>query len=106
MEGRFSSTSPARGVVRVIRPTCGRRTGAGEPKVLPTEGLSVQTGADWLPDGKRVLLTANEPGHGPRLFLQDLSAGKPRAISPEGYRAFGRAVSPDGKFAAVAGPDH
>jgi len=110
-EGVGRALSPdGRWVLAIVRPTSNAQavlypTGAGEPKPLPTEGLTVQTGADWLPDGKRVLLTANEPGHGPRLFLQDLSGGKPRAISPEGYRAFGRAVSPDGKFAAVAGPD-
>ncbi|HKD10494.1 MAG TPA: protein kinase, partial [Thermoanaerobaculia bacterium] len=79
-------------------------TGAGETKALPREGLVAQT-AHWLPDGKQILMTASEPGHGSRLFLRDLSGGKPRAISPEGYRSFNRTVSPDGKFVAVRGPD-
>jgi len=110
-EGVGRALSPdGKWVLAIVRPTSSAQAvlypaGAGEPKRLPTEGLSVQTGADWLPDGRRVLLTANEPGRGSRLYLQDLSGGKPRAISPEGYRALGRSVSPDGKFAAVAGPD-
>ena len=78
--------------------------GAGEAKALSREGLVAQA-ADWLPDGKQILVTASEPGHGSRLFLRDVSGGKPRAISPEGYRNFLRAVSPDGKLVAVRGPD-
>ena len=79
-------------------------TGAGETRTLPREGLLTQT-AHWLPDGKQILLTASEAGHGSRLYLRDLSGGKPRAISPEGYRSFPRTVSPDGKFVAARGPD-
>jgi Tol biopolymer transport system component len=79
-------------------------TGAGETRTLPREGLVAQA-AHWLPDGKQILMTASEPGHGARLYLWDLSGGKPRAISPEGYRSFPRPVSPDGKLVAVRGPD-
>src|SRR6266542_539240 len=79
-------------------------TGAGETRTLPREGLVAQS-ALWLPDGKQILVTASEAGHGSRLYLWDLSGGKPRAISPEGYRSFPRSVSPDGKLVAVRGPD-
>ena len=58
-------------------------TGAGETKTLLREGLVAQA-AHWLPDGKQILLTASETGHGSRLYLWNLSGGKPRAISPEG----------------------
>jgi hypothetical protein len=34
-----------------------------------------------FPDSKRVLLTANEPGHGNRVYVQDIEGGAPRAIS-------------------------
>src|SRR5262249_50077598 len=47
-------------------------TGAGEAKALPREGLVAQA-ADWLPDGKQILVTASEPGHGSRLFLREIS---------------------------------
>ena len=77
--------------------------GAGEPKTLPREGIDVQT-LSWMPDGKRLLMTASEPGHGPRIFVRPLD-GKPRAISPEGYRASARSVSPDGRHAIARGPD-
>ena len=79
-------------------------TGAGEPRQIPAGGLAVQT-ACWLPDGKRMLITAREEGQGIRLYLLDGPDAKPRAISPTGYRATSRAVSPDGQFATVTGPD-
>jgi Tol biopolymer transport system component len=78
-------------------------TGAGEPKLLSKEGLTVLN-ACWMPDGKRILFTASEPGRGLRLYLRDVDGGKPRALTPEGYRGF-RVVSPDGAWAVVTGPD-
>src|SRR5262249_51176821 len=79
-------------------------TGAGETKALAREGLVAQP-AHWLPDLKQTLITASEPGRGSRLYVWDLSGGKPHAISPEGYRSFSRTVSPDGKLVAARGPD-
>ncbi len=79
-------------------------TGAGEPKPLPTEGYSV-SGASFLPDGKRLLLTASEKGHGTRLYEFAIDGGKMRAISPEGYRTQTGTMSPDGKFVVAFGPD-
>ena len=61
--------------------------------------------ADWLPDGKAVLLTASEPGHGTRIYLRPFDGGKARALTPEGYRSERRGVSPDGKSVIVTGPD-
>ena len=78
-------------------------TGAGEPKLLSKEGLTVLNAA-WMPDGKQILFTASEPGRGLRLYLRDVDGGKSRALTPEGYRGF-RIVSPDGAFAVVTGPD-
>jgi Tol biopolymer transport system component len=79
-------------------------TGAGEPKVFSKEGLAVFTASFVPPDGKQVLLTGSEPGHGPRLYLRDFASGKPRAITPEGYQAVGP-IAPDGKWAVADGPD-
>jgi Tol biopolymer transport system component len=78
-------------------------TGAGEPKAFSKEGISV-FGASFLPDGKQVLLTGSEPGHGPRLYLRDFAGGKPRPLTPEGYTGAG-ITAPDGKWTVVRGPD-
>jgi serine/threonine protein kinase len=43
-------------------------TGAGEPNLLPTTGLNCQA-ATWFPDGRRILISGNEPGRGSRLFV-------------------------------------
>ena len=61
--------------------------------------------ANWFPDGKRILIGANEPGRGPRLFVQDLSGGKPRPISGEGVGITMQAISPDGRSIVARGPD-
>ena len=57
-----------------------------------------------MPDGKRLLITASEPGLGPRLYLRELEGGKPRPLTPEGYRG-AQVVSADGSQAVVSGPD-
>ncbi|MGH9389296.1 MAG: hypothetical protein ACRD1Z_06745, partial [Vicinamibacteria bacterium] len=80
-------------------------TGAGEKRLLPTGDLSIQSAADWLSDGKRIVFTGNEPGRGSRLFVIDLAGGRPRALTPEGYRSLSRTVSPDGKSVLAVGPD-
>jgi Tol biopolymer transport system component len=79
-------------------------TGAGESRVVAAGGLSV-TSAVWFPDGKRVLLNASEGTGGTRLFLLENLEAKPRPVSPPGYRALQHGISPDGKVAAVVGPD-
>ncbi|MGH9366972.1 MAG: protein kinase domain-containing protein [Thermoanaerobaculia bacterium] len=79
-------------------------TGAGEPRPLPKNGLRVQN-ANWVPDGRRILFEAAEPGHGARLFLLDLESGKSRPLTPEGYRLSAASVSPDSKSAILLGPD-
>jgi len=81
-------------------------TGAGEPKLLETGSITDYQWATFLPDGQRVLVAGNEPGHGVRLYVQQLSGGAPRPISEEGINAIlgGIVVSPDGMFAAAIGP--
>jgi serine/threonine protein kinase/Tol biopolymer transport system component len=80
-------------------------TGVGEPRPLPSENLKVGPTLDWLPDGKTVVFTANEPGHGTRIYLRPFDGGKARPLTPEGYRGLPRAVSPDGRTVATIGPD-
>ena len=79
-------------------------TGAGETQPLTNDSINHQW-ARWFPDGKRFAFSGNEPGRGVRLYVQDVSAGKPKAISPEGVDATAFAVSPDGKLIVGIGPD-
>jgi hypothetical protein len=80
-------------------------TGAGEAQPLPKSDLVYHT-ATWFPDGRRILLTANERGRGTRLYVQEVPNGSPRAISGEGVvMDNGKAVSPDGTRALARGPD-
>ncbi len=79
-------------------------TGAGEPKVLPKTGLSCQSGG-WLPDGRRFLTSCSEPGHGFRIYVNDVSGGKPRPITPEGINFIFPGIAPDGKSFTATGPD-
>jgi Tol biopolymer transport system component len=79
--------------------------GAGQARILPQAGVSPRL-ADWLPDGKRIILQGNEPNRGSRLYVQELATAAIRPFTPEGYRGRGRlAVSPDGKVVPVVGPD-
>jgi len=76
-------------------------TGAGTPRRLPDHGLSY-TAARWLPDGNRIIVAANEPGHQTRLYLLELEQGRPNPLTPEGVIMW--AVSPDGSTIAARGP--
>ena len=79
-------------------------TGAGEPRRLDKAGIKTQW-ADWFPDGKRLLVSGSEPGHGDRLYVRDLSSGNPRAVSPEGVTFFWHALAPDGRRAVAVDPE-
>jgi eukaryotic-like serine/threonine-protein kinase len=69
-------------------------TGAGEPRLLPAHGISSYWGAVWFPDGHRIIVNGREPGHGPRSYVQDLTGGAPRPLTPEDTWVV--AISPDG----------
>jgi len=79
-------------------------TGAGEPQPLTNDAINHQWGR-WCPDGKRFVFSGNESGKGVRIYIQDVSGGKPSAISPEGVDAQNFAISPDGQFVIGIGPD-
>ncbi|MFY9550494.1 MAG: protein kinase [Thermoanaerobaculia bacterium] len=80
--------------------------GPGEPRLLATEKFAV-IWANWFPDGKRVLVSGGETGHGARLYVQDVNGGSPRAVSPEGVHLipYSNLISPDGTLIAAIGPD-
>jgi len=77
-------------------------TGAGGSQRLPGRGLTY-TGARWLGDGRRIVVSAFESGHRTRLYLVQPDASEPRPISPEGIGPW--VVSPDGSTIAASGPD-
>ena len=79
-------------------------TGPGQPRIINPRGFDVQS-ADVMPDGKQLLITASEPGHATRLYLQSLGGGNPRPFTAEGFRQCNNTISPDGKWVTARGPD-
>jgi Tol biopolymer transport system component/predicted Ser/Thr protein kinase len=79
-------------------------TGVGEAKPLTHDSIN-HLNVRWLPDGKRLVFSGNEAGHGFRLYVETPGEGKPRPISPEGVNP-AVVISPKGDFAASVGPDH
>ena len=79
-------------------------TGPGEPRPIPLGEVNCWR-ADFLPDGKGILVWGSATGQGTRVFLQDLD-GRDRRALPDGFHLFwyGSTVSPDGNVVAVAGP--
>jgi serine/threonine protein kinase/Tol biopolymer transport system component len=79
-------------------------TGVGEAKPLSHDSINHLNGS-WLPDGKQLVFTGNEAGHGFRLYITSPGEGKARPISPEGVNP-AVVLSAKGDFAASVGPDH
>jgi Tol biopolymer transport system component len=77
-------------------------TGAGEARQLTHDGISYDR-VRYLPDGKRLLATGIEPGHGVRDYVIDAASGDAKPVTPEGIA--GTVVSVDGRRTAVRGPD-
>ncbi len=78
---------------------------AGEPRSLPRTDLAIHR-TWWLPDAKRILVAANAPGEGLRLFVQELEGTVPaRPITPPGIALGFFPVSPDGRIVVGQGPD-
>jgi Tol biopolymer transport system component/predicted Ser/Thr protein kinase len=79
-------------------------TGAGESRALTHDQIN-RMDARWFPDGKHVLFSADEPGKGVRLYVQDIEGGTPKPITNEGVNGSLIAVSPDGKQVAFVNTD-
>jgi Tol biopolymer transport system component len=79
-------------------------TGTGTPVPIELAGFDRVGIPRLFPDRKKILFPATEPGKTPRLYVQDLPKGKPRAITD---RALGmpqsQPISPDGKWALAFG---
>lgn len=78
--------------------------GAGDSMPLPKRTItSYDPWAAFFPDGRRVVFTGTEAGHAARVYMQDVPAGTPVAITPEGFRvASPGSVSPSGNWIVAA----
>ena len=99
-DGKWALTRPN----AVPSPLMLQPTGVGEAKPLSNDSIN-HLWARWLPDGKQIVFSGNEPGHGFRFYVESPEEAKPRAISPEGVNPSG-VISPKGDFVASVGPDH
>jgi eukaryotic-like serine/threonine-protein kinase len=70
-------------------------TGVGEPRRLERGTLTSHEDGQFLPDGRRILVSGSETGRAVRCWVQDLAGGKPRAVTPEGTLEC--LVSPDAR---------
>lgn len=78
-------------------------TRSGEARTLERGPIERYVwGAGWFPDEKRVWFNGREAGHDPRCYVQNVDAGKPTPLLPEGIKC--RVVSSDGKL--IAAVDH
>ena len=96
-DGKWVITKPAKENSLNLVPT-----GAGEARQLTHDNVSYRS-VRYLPDGKQVLASGIEPGHGTRNYIIDLISGTSKPITPEGVS--GVNLSPDGRSVAVVGPD-
>ena len=96
-DGKWAITKPAKGEALTLIPT-----GAGEARQLTHDKITYN-GVRWFPDGKRVLASGIETGHGPRNYIIDINSGEAKPVTPEGVA--GWRLSPDGMTVPVLGPD-
>jgi eukaryotic-like serine/threonine-protein kinase len=69
-------------------------TGAGQPRPLETGNIVSHESARFFPDGRRLLICGHESRQAARCYVQEISGGAPRPVTPEGTaNGF---VSPDG----------
>ena len=76
-------------------------TGPGEMRKPESANIETYVSMGWLPDSRHYLFAGNEPGHGARIYLQDMMGGKAEPITPEGFSMSAYShnipISPDGK---------
>jgi eukaryotic-like serine/threonine-protein kinase len=96
-DGKWVITKPAKGGPLSVVPT-----GAGEARQLTHDNIDYGA-VTYLPDGKQLLASGIESGHGARDYLIDANTGNAKPITPEGV--VGAILSADGRNAAVIGPD-
>jgi Tol biopolymer transport system component len=79
-------------------------TEGGNSKLIDRDGIDhYEPQAAWFPDGRRILINADESGHGARCYVQDIEGGKPEPVTPEG--TFNCLLSSDGKVVLATHAD-
>jgi serine/threonine protein kinase/Tol biopolymer transport system component len=80
-------------------------TGPGQPQTVEIGGLKhIQSGfARFLPDGKRFITNANQPGQAARCYALDVSGARPKGITPDGVLC--GPSSPDSQYIVGVGPN-
>lgn len=76
-------------------------TGAGQTRELDAGGMKEAVSLGWMPDGKEIYFAGND-GHEWRMYVESLSGGAPRPITPavsvKVEYVESNLVSPDGKL--------
>jgi len=82
-------------------------TGAGETRTLERGTVVRYARAVFDSSGRRVVFAGVDEQDRERVYVQDVVAGPPRALTGEGVTLakIGRPVSPDGQRVAAVGPD-
>ncbi len=78
-------------------------TGTGAAVSVDVGAFESVGNSSFFPDGKRLLVSATEPGKKRMLYVLDIPAGKPRAIAPKSYGFAPNTISPDGLWIAAYG---
>ena len=73
-------------------------TGAGSTVTLPKGDLLRVDNGRWLTDSKRIVFTGLARGGKPRGYIQEIPAGLPRAMTPDGVELAGKAAVRDDHF--------
>ena len=74
--------------------------GAGEARRLDGGGIEAYDWVRFFPDGKSALVCGREAGRATRCYVQEIPAGKPRPVTPEGTSE--GIVSPDARSILVS----
>jgi len=78
-------------------------TGVGQPREIPFPGLK-PIWANWFPDARRMLVSADAPNHPAGLYEKDIETGAMRSVSAPPLNPFHFHLSPDGGTVAGISP--
>jgi hypothetical protein len=93
-DGQWAASIPISGPAQItLFPV-----GPGQPRTIHVTGVQHihDSWARFLPGDQELAVTGDDPGHGTRCFLINLSNGSARAVTPEGQLC--GPISPDGRL--------